>query len=84
MIRFEPGPERCNGYFQISWTPTKTGAKQQLIHACIKGNLVFYILYCFSSRWVGFPQKFHELKFYEKSSRFLRAKIPRKTSKFKD
>jgi hypothetical protein len=35
MIRFEPGPERCNGYFQISWTPSKIDSKQQLIHACI-------------------------------------------------
>jgi hypothetical protein len=34
MIRFEPGPERCNGYFQISWTPSKIDSKQQLIHAC--------------------------------------------------
>ncbi len=36
MIRFEPGPEACNGYFQISWTPSKIDSKQQLIHACIK------------------------------------------------
>jgi hypothetical protein len=35
MIRFEPGPEACNGYFQISWTPSKIDSKQQLIHACI-------------------------------------------------
>jgi hypothetical protein len=35
MIRFEPGPERCNGYFKISWTPSKIDSKQQLIHACI-------------------------------------------------
>jgi hypothetical protein len=34
MIRFEPGPEACNGYFQISWTPSKIDSKQQLIHAC--------------------------------------------------
>ncbi len=35
MIRFEPGPEACNGYFQISWTPSKIDSKQQLIHTCI-------------------------------------------------
>jgi hypothetical protein len=35
MIRFEPGPEACNGYFQISWTPSKIDSKQQLIHACM-------------------------------------------------
>jgi hypothetical protein len=35
MIRFEPGPEACNGYIQISWTPSKIDSKQQLIHACI-------------------------------------------------
>jgi hypothetical protein len=34
MIRFEPGPEACNGYFQISWTPSKIDSKQHLIHAC--------------------------------------------------
>jgi hypothetical protein len=43
MIRFEPGPEACNGYFQISWTPSKIDSKQQLIHACkfLRGDFVW-------------------------------------------
>jgi hypothetical protein len=50
MIRFEPGPEACNGYFQISWTPSKIDSKQQLIHACMSLFRPYY-------KTIFFPEK---------------------------